>query len=178
MNRFLQRLETYDIILASRSSRRHALLRQLDIRFRVAALDVKESFPANMPVHDVAEHISRQKMDAFPLEKISPNTLLITADTIVAVHETILGKPSNEKDAFNMLKMLSNGKSNVSKAGEIISPETLSGTEANAGKNDMDKSTNTEMNATTATTFLSIFHLLPAYIIAKCYLFASKMIIE
>ena len=113
MNRFLQQLETYDIILASRSSRRHALLRQLDIRFRVAALDVKESFPANMPVHDVAEHISRQKIDAFPLEKISPNTLLITADTIVAVHETILGKPSNEKDAFNMLKMLSGGEHEV-----------------------------------------------------------------
>lgn len=107
MNILNDKINNFDIILASRSSRRHALLRQLDIKFRVSALDVKEVFPANLSVDKVAEYISNQKIEGFPKDKIKENTLLITADTIVAVDHIILGKPSNEKDAFDMLKMLS-----------------------------------------------------------------------
>ena len=107
MSTLIRKINNYDIILASRSSRRHALLRQLDIKFRVSALDVKEVFPANMPVNEVAEHISNQKINGFPESKMKENTLIITADTIVAVDQIILGKPSDEKDAFNMLQMLS-----------------------------------------------------------------------
>jgi septum formation protein len=107
MNNFIDRINNFDIILASRSSRRHALLRQLDIKFRVSALDVKESFPADMPINRVAEYISKIKIDAFPQDKMKENTLIITADTIVAIDQTILGKPKDEKDAFQMLQNLS-----------------------------------------------------------------------
>jgi len=107
MNTLINKINNFDIILASRSSRRHALLRQLDIKFRVSALDVKEVFPANMPVDEVAEYISIQKINGFPESKMKENTLIITADTIVAVDQIILGKPSDEKDAFEMLQMLS-----------------------------------------------------------------------
>lgn len=107
MSTLINKINSFDIILASRSSRRHALLRQLDIKFRVSALDVKEVFPASMPVNEVAEYISNQKINGFPETKMKENTLIITADTIVAVDQIILGKPSDEKDAFNMLQMLS-----------------------------------------------------------------------
>ncbi len=107
MSGFLKKLNDYDIILASRSSRRQALLRQLDISFRIAALDVKETFPADMPVEKVAEYISKQKLDAYPKEKIKQNTLLITADTIVTLRNKILGKPKDENEAKEMLQLLS-----------------------------------------------------------------------
>ena len=107
MNILIDRINNFDIILASRSSRRHALLRQLDIKFRVSALDVEESFPADMPINQVAEYISKIKIGAFPQDKMKENTLIITADTIVALDQTILGKPKDEKDAFQMLQNLS-----------------------------------------------------------------------
>jgi len=107
MNSIIDRINQFDIILASRSSRRQALLRQLDIKFRVSALDIKEVFPDNIPVSEVAEYISNQKIAGYPENKIKDNSLIITADTIVTIDKIILGKPDNEKDAFQMLQMLS-----------------------------------------------------------------------
>ena len=113
------RFEHLDIILASRSSRRHALLRQLDITFRMTPLDVDESFPAGLEIEKVAEYISNVKAKAFPEEKIKSNTIVITADTIVSVDNLILGKPQDESDAKNMLQMLS-GRSHMVVSGVSI----------------------------------------------------------
>ncbi len=112
MNTINEQFNHLDIILASRSSRRQALLRQLDIQFRMTPLDVTESFPAHLAVEEVAEYISRQKAEAFPAEKILSHTLVITADTIVAVDNMILGKPQDDADAFQMLRTLS-GRSHL-----------------------------------------------------------------
>ena len=112
MNTINEQFNHLDIILASRSSRRQALLRQLDIQFRMTPLDVTETFPAHLAVEEVAEYISRQKAEAFPAEKILSHTLVITADTIVAVDNMILGKPQDDADAFQMLRTLS-GRSHL-----------------------------------------------------------------
>lgn len=114
-----ERFKHLDIILASRSSRRHALLRQLDISFRMTPLDVDETFPAGLEIEKVAEYISKLKAKAFPQEKIKNNTIVITADTIVAVDNIILGKPQDEADAKNMLQMLS-GRSHLVVTGVTI----------------------------------------------------------
>lgn len=119
-----ERFEHLDIILASRSSRRHALLRQLDIPFRMTPLDVDETFPADLKLEQVAEYISNLKVKAFPEDKIKDNTIVITADTIVAVDDMILGKPQDEADAKNMLQMLS-GRSHVVITGVCV--RTLKG---------------------------------------------------
>jgi len=119
-----KKFEHLDIILASRSSRRHALLRQLDIQFRMTPLDVDETFPADMEVEKVAEYISHLKAVAFPTEKIKNKTVVITADTIVALDHIILGKPQDEADAKNMLQMLS-GRAHLVVTG--VSVRTLSG---------------------------------------------------
>lgn len=108
MSDFISKINEFDIILASRSSRRHALLRQLDIKFRVSSMDIKEVFPGNLEVSEVAQYLSEKKMNAFPESRIKKNTLLITADTIVAIDKIILGKPSNDQEAVGMLEMLSN----------------------------------------------------------------------
>ncbi len=44
---------------------------------------------------------------------MNSNTLIITADTIVTLGKTILGKPSNYQSAANMLRNLSGKKHNV-----------------------------------------------------------------
>jgi len=119
-----KKFEHLDIILASRSSRRHALLRQLDITFRMTPLDVDETFPPNLEVEKVAEYVSYLKAEAFPKEKIKRNTIVIAADTIVTVDNKILGKPKDENDAKRMLQMLS-GRSHLVVTGVCV--RTLKG---------------------------------------------------
>lgn len=107
MNQLNKRFDHLEIIMASRSSRRHALLRQLDIKFRITPLDFDESFPGTLQVEDVAQYISHKKATSFPKDRMKKNTLVITADTLVAVDSIILGKPSNEVEAKEMLRLLS-----------------------------------------------------------------------
>lgn len=107
MTQLNKRFDHLDIIMASRSSRRHALLRQLDIKFRITPLDFDESFPGDIQVENVAQYISHNKANSFPKDRMKSNTLVITADTLVAVDSIILGKPSNEQEAKDMLRLLS-----------------------------------------------------------------------
>lgn len=103
----LDKLKRYRIILASASPRRKELLSKLDIDFTVKVLhDVDESFPANLPVVQVPQYISRKKADAYRQE-MQDNDMVITADTVVAVGRRILGKPKSAEEARIMLKLLS-----------------------------------------------------------------------
>lgn len=95
-----------NIILFSKSPRRQELLKGMGYAFEVQTKDVDESFPASLAPHEVAEYIAKNKALAFDNE-LSPNDLLITADTVVAIGSEILGKPSDSADAYRMLKMLS-----------------------------------------------------------------------
>lgn len=95
-----------NIILFSKSPRRQELLKGMGYAFEVQTKDVDESFPASLAPHEVAEYIAKNKALAFDNE-LSPNELLITADTVVAIGSEILGKPSDSADAYRMLKMLS-----------------------------------------------------------------------
>ena len=113
MNPIADKFKDLDIIMASRSSRRHAILRQLDIPFRITPLDVEESYPANLSVEKVAEYISNLKVEAYPEEKMDDHSLVISADTVVIVDHIILGKPKDEKEAKEMLKMLSGNSHQV-----------------------------------------------------------------
>ena len=106
-------LSKYDIILASASPRRKQLLEELGIKFTIQTREVDEDYPAGYPVEKVAQYLSEKKAAAFHESEINENTLLITADTIVALGTTILGKPSNYQDAVTMLKSLSGKKHQV-----------------------------------------------------------------
>lgn len=95
----------YNIILASNSPRRRELLSGLGISYEVRVLSgIDESYPADLPGEEIPQYISRRKAAAYTL---SPQELLITADTIVYLDGQVLGKPVDEADACQMLRQLS-----------------------------------------------------------------------
>lgn len=97
----------YKIVLASNSPRRRELLAGLGLPFEVRVMaDIDESYPADLPVGEVARYISGKKADAYR-GSLADDELLITADTVVIVGDEILGKPVDEADATRMLRLIS-----------------------------------------------------------------------
>lgn len=95
------------LILASNSPRRKELLAGLDVDFEVKVLkDIDESYPEDLPVDEVALYISKAKAEAYR-NVITDEQLVITADTVVVLHNRVLGKPENREDAIEMLHALS-----------------------------------------------------------------------
>lgn len=92
-------------MLASGSPRRKQLLTELGFEFEVKVKEVDESIPAGTAPAAAAEMIARRKAEAFSEE--SSDHLVITADTVVAVDDKILGKPKDADDAAAMLRLLS-----------------------------------------------------------------------
>lgn len=96
----------YKIILASGSPRRQQLLRDMGLTFAVRSLDADESFPPEKRGADIARYLCEKKARAYP-DKLADRELLITADTIVWVDDTVLNKPESEFEAKQMLRLLS-----------------------------------------------------------------------
>lgn len=119
------------IILASKSPRRKELLEQIGLAFEVIVSDADENIEERVPEEFVME-LSRIKSKAVldSVDDIDDETIIIGADTIVVYDGKILGKPKDEEDAFEMLKMLSN---NVH---EVITGVTL--LSKKSGNVDMD----------------------------------------
>ncbi len=112
-------LKSYEVILASGSPRRKDLLAEMGIHFDVQTKPGDETFPESLPTHEVAGYLSLQKALNFANKGLTENQLIITADTIVVVDGTILGKPVNESQACEMLTQLSG------KIHEVITGVTL-----------------------------------------------------
>lgn len=103
----LDNLKKYHLILASNSPRRSELLKGLDVDFEIRVLsDIKEDYPSSLVSADVPEYIASEKADAY-VKTLSPNELVITADTVVIIDGQILGKPKDGDDACRMLRLLS-----------------------------------------------------------------------
>ncbi|HEY9551484.1 MAG TPA: Maf-like protein [Prevotella sp.] len=95
----------YKIILSSNSPRRKELLAGLDIPFTVRVVDgIDESYPHNLPAEQIPVYISKAKAAAYC---IAPDELVITADTVVVLGKTVLGKPKDREEARHMLHLLS-----------------------------------------------------------------------
>ena len=101
------------IVLASKSPRRHELLRRMGITdFSVVLPDVEETYPEGLYPEEIVAHISRLKSDAAaPL--VAPEDFLITADTMVFLANDRLGKPHDEADALRMLTELAGNRHTV-----------------------------------------------------------------
>jgi septum formation protein len=101
------KLSSRNIILASGSPRRSALMRECGLNFTVAdKYGVRESYPADMPPEDVPLYLAGLKSRNYPVP-LAPADILITADTIVILDGEILGKPRDGRDAVRMLHRLS-----------------------------------------------------------------------
>ena len=102
-----EKLNKYEIVLASSSPRRRQLMEQLDLDFRVESRQVVETFTDKLSPSEAAEYLSNLKADAFEIEELTNNELIITADTVVTINREILGKPADRADAIAMLQKLS-----------------------------------------------------------------------
>lgn len=94
------------LILASKSPRRQQLLQQAGIPYRLETLDVPEDFPEDMAVGDVAAFLAQKKARA-AASFIRDQEIVLAADSIVILGETIFGKPKDYDDAVHILKSLS-----------------------------------------------------------------------
>ncbi len=93
------------ILLASQSPRRKELLSGLGFDFEVVKIDCEEIIPDNIEIEKAAAYLSLLKADTYGI--LQDGEVLITADTIVAIDGRVLGKPTDEADAKNMLQTLS-----------------------------------------------------------------------
>ncbi len=96
---------TVPLLLGSNSPRRQQILRDAGFSFVVSVKPTDEAFPAHLPAADVPLFLARQKAEAFLAE--SQTTLVLTADTVVRVDETILNKPADYAEGRQMLRRLS-----------------------------------------------------------------------
>lgn len=104
---------TYQIILASQSPRRRELLAGMDLDFVVAdRYECEENYPSEIFPEDVSAYLANKKSEFYP-HKLLEKQILLTADTVVIVDNSLLGKPSDEKEAVEMLNLLSGRKHKV-----------------------------------------------------------------
>lgn len=95
-----------DIILASQSPRRRELLERMGItQFKIIPAQGEERADPNLSPAQLVEELSRQKA-AEVAAKADSGSLVIAADTVVALDGRVLGKPRDREDAFAMLSAL------------------------------------------------------------------------
>jgi len=101
----------YPVILASKSPRRRELLVGLGIKFEVKTVPVDEVYPSEITPLEVPEFLAKKKVEA--LASKIPNALIIGADTVVILDNSILEKPVSKAQAANFLHQLSDQKHQV-----------------------------------------------------------------
>lgn len=96
-----------ELLLASQSPRRRALLKELGFKvIIVKSPDIDEIYPVHLSGEEIPLYLARLKSASYT-EKLNDNSILITADTIVWIDNMVIGKPDNRNSAIEMLKRLS-----------------------------------------------------------------------
>lgn len=99
-------MKTPEIILASKSPRRKELLKLLGLSFKVHPSNFDESILLGLPPKEFAVEAAKQK--AISLSEMFPESVIISADTIVTMKGRIFGKPSSSDEAKEFLSILRN----------------------------------------------------------------------
>lgn len=103
----LAEIRSYEILLASESPRRAALMMELGFPFRVVKTGHgDENFPAGLEGGEIAAYLAIHKANAYT-STLEEKQILLTADTIVWQEGEELGKPGNREEAISMLEKLS-----------------------------------------------------------------------
>ena len=96
-----------ELILASQSPRRQALLRQIGLTdFTVLVSAADESYDPAWTPEELVSRLSARKAEAVA-SLAGPDSIIVAADTMVFLNEERLGKPADQADAFRMLFRLS-----------------------------------------------------------------------
>lgn len=93
------------IILASASPRRRELLSQIGIEYEVIPSKKEEVITCTNPTEIVME-LAKQKAEDIVVQVGKPGKYVLGADTVVAFHGEVMGKPHNEAEAYSMISKL------------------------------------------------------------------------
>ena len=94
------------IILASNSPRRKKILTDLGLDFEVIPSNYEEKLETDIFSYDLIEDLATQKA-CDVVRRVGHDEIVLGADTVVVLHNKILGKPIDEEDAYRMLNELS-----------------------------------------------------------------------
>lgn len=100
------------IILASASPRRQELMKLISDDFSVIPADIDETICDNIAIENAPEYLAVKKAEHI-YKQTAPDNIVIGCDTGVFINSQMLGKPKNQQDAYDMLKMLSAKKHKV-----------------------------------------------------------------
>ncbi len=95
-----------NVVLASASPRRKELIKMIFEDFKVLPAECDETLPEGITPKQAVEYLSKIKNEA-TRKLLTEDALVISADTVVAVGNEILGKPENKEDARRMISLLS-----------------------------------------------------------------------
>ena len=109
------------LILASASPRRRELLQQIGLDFTVITADIDETPLAGEDGIGYTLRLAEAKARAVLV--LHPESVVIGADTTVAVDGEILGKPSDANDAAHMLRLLRGRRHQVTTAVALLTRE-------------------------------------------------------
>lgn len=113
----------YDLMMASASPRRRELIANLGRDCICMAVDADETMDAALLPEEAVVQVAVRKAQAAAKLPESEGRLIIAADTIVVVDDTICGKPQDEADAERMLKSLSGREHSVLTGVCLITPK-------------------------------------------------------
>lgn len=94
------------IILASSSPRRKELLSLMGLDFEIIKPENDEDMKQKVKFTKLSEILSQQKAQEV-FDKTSGDRIVIGSDCMVYAKNKLLGKPKNDSDAFNMIKLIS-----------------------------------------------------------------------
>ena len=94
-------------VLASASPRRKELLAELVKDFEIIPSAFEEKHECGLSPRELVKALAEGKAKEVALRAENEGKIVIGSDTVVAFGEKVLGKPTDEQDAFRMLKTLS-----------------------------------------------------------------------
>jgi septum formation protein len=100
------------IVLASASPRRKELLQLIGLNPVIIIPDIDETPRPAEAIEDFLERVTMAKGIAAYKKNLFSN-LLVSADTIVLLGDSLIGKPGDREDAFRMLNRLSGQRHEV-----------------------------------------------------------------
>ena len=94
------------LILASNSPRRKKILSDMNLNFEIIPSNYDEKLDNDIFYYEKIEDLATQKcLDV--VRRVGNDCVVLAADTVVVLHNKILGKPHTKENAYIMLKELS-----------------------------------------------------------------------
>ncbi|AZQ58262.1 septum formation protein Maf [Maribacter sp. MJ134] len=99
-------LKDHKLILASGSPRRKMFFEEMGLDFEIQLRPVEEIYPEHLKGAEISDYLAALKASVFK-DDLNPKEILITSDTVVWHDNESLAKAATPKEAFEMLKKLS-----------------------------------------------------------------------